>query len=330
MESAEIMLTSKGKPCLILDGYQHRITMKNKNTISWLCLKNEKNKCNGRVKTNHQNVILSKTVHSCVPNLAEIQVKKTLQKCRKRVREEISVPVSKIFCEEMANIYNKGYDLVTESPAYKNAKTSLCSERRKILGTVENPEHSMDIKFNEDTISFPDGKSFLHLDFLNDEGKRIIVFAGQETENFLANGKTFFLDGTFKSCPKQFTQLYTIHVDWGSTASETNVYPAVFALLPDKTESTYRNLFIKLKTSNPLFNPHLIKLDFETAAINACRKEFPNSIISGCNFHFNQCLWRKIQSIGLVKEYKDNIEIRQICKMCSALAYIPLNMVEDV
>lgn len=29
------------------------------------------------------------------------------------------------------------------------------------------------------------------------------------------------------------------------------------------------------------------------------------------------------------KEYKDNIEIRQICKMCSALAYIPLNMVED-
>ncbi len=40
------------------------------------------------------------------------------------------------------------------------------------------------------------------------------------------------MDVTFKSCSKQFAQLYTIHVDCGSTISETNVYSAIFALLP--------------------------------------------------------------------------------------------------
>lgn len=329
MESLEIMLTSKGKPCLVLDGYQHRISAKNDDSISWLCLKNEMTKCNGRVRTNHDNIVLSKTEHSCVPNLAEIEVKKTMQKCKKRVREELSVPVHKIFREEMASIYDKGYDLITESPTYKNAKTSLCFERRKILGTVENPESSLDINFRQETISFSDGKSFLHLDYLNEDGKRVLVFSGEETENFLTNGRTFFFDGTFKSCPKQFVQLYSIHVDWASTDTETNVYPAIFALLPDKKETTYRNLLLKLKASFPRWNPGMIKLDFETAAINACRQEFPNSVISGCNFHFNQCLWRKIQSLGLVKDYKENEEIRQICKMCSALAYMPLNTIED-
>ncbi|GBO42848.1 hypothetical protein AVEN_218369-1 [Araneus ventricosus] len=186
---AEIMLTNKGKPCLILDGYQHRINVKKKDTISWLCLKNEKNKCKRRMKTNHQNIILSKKEHSCVPNLQEIDVKKTMQKCRKRVREEIFMPMHKFFREEMANIYNKGYGLVTESRTYNNAKT--CSERRKILGTVEN---SLNIKFSEDTNFFSDGKSFLYLEFLNDDGKRVL-----ETENFLTNGKIFFFDGTFKS-----------------------------------------------------------------------------------------------------------------------------------
>ncbi|CAL1288591.1 unnamed protein product [Larinioides sclopetarius] len=120
-----------------------------------------------------------------------------------------------------------------------------------------------------------------------------------------------------------------MHVDWDSTISETNIYPAIFALLPDKKESTYRSLLLKLKTSFPRWNRELIKLDFETAAINACIQEFPNSTISGCNFHFNQCLWRKIQTLGLVKEYKENEEIKLFCKMCSALAYMPLNTVED-
>lgn len=37
------------------------------------------------------------------------------------------------------------------------------------------------------------------------------------------------MDGTFKSCSKQFAQIYNIHVDYGSSKEETNVYPVEFA-----------------------------------------------------------------------------------------------------
>jgi len=47
------------------------------------------------------------------------------------------------------------------------------------------------------------------------------------------------MDGTFKSCPKPFYQLYTILVYVNTFYTTTNV----FALLPDKTQSTYETLF---------------------------------------------------------------------------------------
>jgi hypothetical protein len=48
-----------------------------------------------------------------------------------------------------------------------------------------------------------------------------------------------------------------------------------------------------------------MKFDFEAAVISAINKVFPDSVIIGCNFHFNQCLWRQIQNIFLKVEYKE-------------------------
>jgi hypothetical protein len=54
------------------------------------------------------------------------------------------------------------------------------------------------------------------------------------------------------------------------------------------------------------WSPKIIKFDFEAAVISALNKVFPYSVSTGCNFHFNQCLWRQIQNIGLTVEYKEN------------------------
>ncbi|XP_054713761.1 uncharacterized protein LOC129223221 [Uloborus diversus] len=110
---------------------------------------------------------------------------------------------------------------------------------------------------------------------------------------------------------------------------KTNVYPAIFILLPDKKESTYMEVFLKLKAKYPKRNPKLIKIDYEAAVINASKEAFPNAQVSGCSFHFNQCLWRRIQHIGLAAEYRDDEDIRKFCKMCAALAYLPPHLVED-
>jgi hypothetical protein len=103
----------------------------------------------------------------------------------------------------------------------------------------------------------------------------------------------FFLDGTFKSCPRQFAQLYSLHVDLGSTSHDNYIYPVLFALLPDKKETAY-SLLTLLKNWCVFWLPKIIKVDFEAAVISAINKVFAGSVITGCNFHFNQCLWRQI------------------------------------
>lgn len=66
-----------------------------------------------------------------------------------------------------------------------------------------------------------DGQNFLLAD--NQDGDRILICASPATKTMLKLHKIIFMDGTFKSVSKQFSQLNTIHVDLGSTESETNV-----------------------------------------------------------------------------------------------------------
>ena len=46
------------------------------------------------------------------------------------------------------------------------------------------------------------------------------------------------------------------------------VFPCIFALLPNKKESTYNTLLRKLLEIKPDLNPKTIMVDFEKAAIN--------------------------------------------------------------
>jgi hypothetical protein len=52
--------------------------------------------CKGKLKTNLQYEILSKTDYSFVPNVAGIEVKVKLGNCRKLSREDVSVHVGAV------------------------------------------------------------------------------------------------------------------------------------------------------------------------------------------------------------------------------------------
>ena len=115
-----------------------------------------------------------------------------MKSAKKRVREEIASPVSRIFQEEIAKLYNKGYDLVAETPTYESVKSVLCRERRKVLGTLQNPTTCNEIEFPDELLSLPNKESFLIINFMIDQNKKIFVFAGEESKNLLMNDKFFF------------------------------------------------------------------------------------------------------------------------------------------
>ncbi|CAH0388474.1 unnamed protein product [Bemisia tabaci] len=64
---------------------------------------------------------------------------------------------------------------------------------------------------------------------------RIIVFGTTQNLSLLSRSMIIFLDGTFKTCPHIFTQIFTIH---GTVHGA--VFPLVYALLPNKTRESYR------------------------------------------------------------------------------------------
>ena len=49
----------------------------------------------------------------------------------------------------------------------------------------------------------------------------------------------------------------------------------------------------------------------------------------GCFFHLTQSMWRKIQQLGLVEQYRANDDIKQYCGMIDALAFLPAEEVKQ-
>ena len=70
----------------------------------------------------------------------------------------------------------------------------------------------------------------------NDNVNGLIIFSCLSNIQCLCSVSEIFMDGTYKCCPKFFSQLYTIH-----GFKNGHCIPLVYALLSGKSESTYRH-----------------------------------------------------------------------------------------
>jgi len=161
---------------------------------------------------------------------------------------------------------------VTEIPVYSSVKTTLNRIRRKSLG------NSLDPKLREDII-IPSNSEFVLFD--DGEENRIIGLCSIKCRQIASEAKACLVDGIFRSCSKQFYQIYTIHIDIGSTNEEINVISVIYILLPNKTKMVYERLFFMIKTHLPNFNPESFTLDFEILAIQSIIQIFPSAKIYG-------------------------------------------------
>lgn len=162
------------------------------------------------------------------------------------------------------------------------------------------------------------GENFLQFDS-GIAGSRILIFGTERSLNVLERSEHWFMDGTFKTVPHLFAQLYTVH-----GLKENIAVPLVYVLLPDKTENTYTTMLREIKNLCRTAAPSTIMVDFEKAASNAVSTVFPETATRGCFFHFCQCLYRKIQAAGLKLRYDNDSEFSLKMRMLNALAFVPL------
>jgi len=127
--------------------------------------------------------------------------------------------------------------------------------------------------------------------------------------------------------PDTAYQLYTIH---GFVKGEGMAL--LWALLPNKTTSTYVEMLTALKTalisafgdSGVVDRTFLV--DFEVGAINAIRQTFPEARLKGCSFHFRQAIMRRVQAEGLKSEYEakeGDVSIRNWIRQIMAMTMLP-------
>lgn len=127
-----------------------------------------------------------------------------------------------------------------------------------------------------------------------------------------------YVDGTFKSVPTLFTQLYTIH-----GIIDSKILPLIYLLLPNKKQVTYFTAFNEVKKLSANLCPDSIMMDFEKAVINVCKEIYPSAQIRGCFFHFKQSIYRKVQELGLKKRYDTDSVFSSRIRYLAALAFVP-------
>lgn len=174
------------------------------------------------------------------------------------------------------------------------------------------------------------GDIFLQHDSGMDEnGDRYILFYTRENLKKLCGSRIILCDGTFKTVPSIFFQLYSIHaVFMGYT------FPLIYCLSTRKTQNFYTQMMGRIRDHaselNLHFNPQIIMSDFELAFINAARDIFPNSEVKGCLFHYTSSIWKMAVVKGLKQQYTNDQQVRDVVQRLLALPFIPINDVNDV
>ncbi|CAF1040298.1 unnamed protein product [Didymodactylos carnosus] len=317
MSAITISTTERNKPLLMFNGYNYTVDKTTDEKTYWKCAHCRTIKCKGRIHTdvNNTTVLLENSDHNHPPSAVSNEVRSFEDKVRSR-----AVNTNESTQDVINNcLKNVSDQMVARIPDFKHIKRNIQRQRQK----NDFPPIPHDKNFN--TIPAELTTTMRHDKFLQfDSGpgdNRLIIFSSTDQLKILEDTEEVFIDGTFKVTPVIFYQLYTIHGVY-----RNNVFPLVFALLPDKYQRTYQRIINELVHICPLWNPKSIMVDFEKAAINAFQGSFVTSTnqatISGCFFHLQNSIQRKVQELGLKKAYENDSNFAYDVNKIAALAFL--------
>jgi len=136
--------------------------------------------------------------------------------------------------------------------------------------------------------------------------------------DILARSSTFYVDGTFSSVEGTFFgQLLMVLGDNGLGQP----FPCLFALLPDKEKTTYQKLAEYLQ-SVLNHSPEVLMTDYERGLYEAFRLSFPNVLVRGCSFHWQQMIKQRIATDGLQTLLNSNMEFELFVHTIWTLLYV--------
>lgn len=302
MSTITLFQSEKGKPMLAYEGYIYTLERQTEAKKIFRCQNRD---CKGRCHTNPSvdAIVSAPTDHCHAPNPHRLPVVELKNKIKSRAGD--SEEPSSTILHNMIRSFP--LDAAGQLP---KSDTLLRTIRRQRQAEPAGPDNQL-----IDRLKLTDrGENFVF-----HEDKTLIVFTTASNLGILKSCKHWFADGTFKVCPDEFYQMFTLH-----GLFKSQIVPLVYGLLMGKKAEDYDDFF-KVVMDEGDFNPETILTDFEAATIKSVKGLFPRALHKGCLFHYGQCVWRKIQDLGLKKKYQEDESFHASVKKLIALAFVPLS-----
>ena len=315
----ERIKSNKNKDKATVFGYIYTLNRVSDEVSYWVCEK--RGICKARIHTSNDIIVKPDQVseieqsHTHAPSQDRIKMLKEYRKMK---------DLASVTEQSTRGILSSGIETmhpstVNKLPQLESVKRTIRNYKSISIESCGNPTTPAEIVIPDKYKITLKGEPFLLYDSGFGDQQRIIVYGTRNFISCLSSCDNWYCDGTFSVVPDLFVQLYTIHAE-----KDGNIFPCIYALLPNKSEATYDKLFKKLLEIEPLLNPVTVMIDFERAAMNALEENFI-SVITGCFFHLSQNIFRQVQEQGLAIRYQEDNNFAINIKMLASLAFVPEN-----
>jgi hypothetical protein len=320
MERVEIIKSQRGHDKIVVHGY---LLVKDKNrndTFYWSCEQKQTLNCKGRATTNligADHFLKGFSQHCHAPEASRALIAKISHEMKEVARQTNDQPIQ-IVQNAIARAPQSIRSCLPSKTALRQQvkkvrRENFPAEPNSLENFVLPLEYQMTLN----------GENFCR--DIRMDNDRTLIFLTNANLIHLRNASFWIMDGTFKTVPTIFKQLYTIHAPVGGPLN-SRILPLVYALMSSKSEESYSRLFQELNDiadqRNIELRPDFVLTDFEKAAMNAVRNEFHGVQNKCCNFHLAQSVYRRIQTANLQTRYGTDQEFSKMMRHIPALAFL--------
>lgn len=308
--------SKRGKPKFVHNGFIYIFDKLSQNQLTTFYRCEQKDRCKARIHVQNGEVtkILNNHCHDATPAKVEVDISKTKMKQR---AAESNEPTAQVINACIGNLSQAGQ---ASMPNLNSLRKIIRRQRNQIDAPPPAPISLQELVIPDryKTINSNDLEERFLLGDTGPREDRILLFGRGQNLQYLEQTEIWYVDGTFKSAPLLFSQVYIILAEvYGA------VVPVIYALLPNKRKATYSSLIRMITEIKPGVNPRRIICDFEIAAFSAFKEQFPEARICGCFFHLSQNLQKQVSIMGLRQRYNNDADFALKAKMILSLAYVP-------
>ena len=314
---------------LVHNDFRYHLNQRRLTFLYWRCWRKN---CRSALKTNvfdldDENAVITiindNNNHNHPVDNRSIAEADAVNAMKTAIVRQPTVPVKRIYDQTLVQIFQKAGVNGPPVPDFHAIRSSLC--RTKAAQCPPIPQGIQDVRIAGAFAQTYLGERYL-LELNNGEG--VAIFTTDAQLATMANCTTIYVDGTFRTAPFPYRQVFTIHGEYMG-----RIVNLAAALLTGKSEHHYDVLFnvilreLQRVIGGAQLRVQLIVTDFELAVFNSVRNHFPNVTLGGCYFHFVKNLWKHIQDLGLSPAYNNDAPFKRCVRLCFSIGFLPLQMV---